>query len=136
MKTAPAPEAFGSTIFCDDIRVEVGGKLTFVGCYTGTMFIHTGFPVVLPKFCLGITYAQERGKVIKPIKFAVLLPNDPEDKPSIEFGVSDEAFEEVLRNIESEGAEIENRAGKAFAIVRSQIGVNNLVISEPGTIKV
>jgi hypothetical protein len=30
MKTPIGPDAYGYTIFCEDIRTEVGGKLTYV----------------------------------------------------------------------------------------------------------
>jgi hypothetical protein len=43
---------YGYSIFCDDIRNESGGKLSFVGCYNAVMFTATKFPLVLPKFCI------------------------------------------------------------------------------------
>ena len=46
--------------FFDDIRLEVDGKLTFVGAYpTGTVFVKTDFPVTVPKFCFGIFFIQK-----------------------------------------------------------------------------
>ncbi len=47
------------TLFCDDIRHEVGGKLSFVGVYSGGLLV-SDFPVTLPKLCLSL-------KVITPI---------------------------------------------------------------------
>jgi len=44
-------ERYGYSIFCDDIRNEPGGKLSFIGCYNAVMFTATQFPLVLPKFC-------------------------------------------------------------------------------------
>lgn len=41
------------TTFCDDIRHEVSGKLSYIGVYSGTMLIPT-FPVTLPKLCLAL----------------------------------------------------------------------------------
>lgn len=43
---------FGYSIFCDDIRNEVGGKLSFIGCYSSVLFVTQKFPFVLPKFCV------------------------------------------------------------------------------------
>jgi len=136
METVPAPEAFGTTIFCDDVRMEIGGKLTFVGCYSGKMFIHSGFPVVFPKFCLAISYWQERGKVVRPIRVWVFMPGDPEDTPSIEFGIPDQSVEDILADLESDAVEIEKRAERAFAAVRTQIALVNLNITQPGSIRV
>lgn len=45
-------EAHGYTIFCDDIREEVGGKSTLVGCYTGELLHQGAYPITLPKLGL------------------------------------------------------------------------------------
>jgi hypothetical protein len=45
---------FGYSIFCDDIRNEPGGKLSFVGCYNSVIFVPPEFPLVLPKLCVHI----------------------------------------------------------------------------------
>lgn len=42
----------GYSIFCDDIRNEVGGKLSFIGCYNSVMFTSPDMPFILPKFCI------------------------------------------------------------------------------------
>lgn len=39
---------FVSTIFCDDVRHEVGGKMTYVGVYGTTMYVRE-FPLNLPQ---------------------------------------------------------------------------------------
>jgi len=45
------PKPTGQTIFCDDIRQEIGGKLTFVGVYSNSMIIFTDDErVILPTF--------------------------------------------------------------------------------------
>jgi hypothetical protein len=136
MDTAPAPEAFGYTIFCDDIRFEIGNKITYTGVYSDKMLTHTGFPTVLPKLCFAVSYWQEGVKIVTPIKFVIFLPNDPDDKPSVEFGIADKTVEETLKKVEDRIA-IENRGEKiGFAVFRTQISINNLVITEPGSMKV
>ncbi len=37
--------------FCDDIRLEVGHKITLVGMYSGQLLVPT-FPAILPKLCI------------------------------------------------------------------------------------
>lgn len=49
----------GFTIFCDDIRQEINGKVTFVGIYANTLFIADELPVNLPKLCMGIFFRQK-----------------------------------------------------------------------------
>jgi hypothetical protein len=41
------------TVFCDDIRHELGGKLSYMGVYSGMLFVPT-FPATLPKLCLAM----------------------------------------------------------------------------------
>jgi hypothetical protein len=43
-------KSHGFTIYCDDIRSELGGKTTLVGCYNGLMQIQGVMPVTIPKF--------------------------------------------------------------------------------------
>lgn len=40
-----------SGVFCDDIRAEIGGKFSLIGCY-GPDLIVPRFPAVLPKLCV------------------------------------------------------------------------------------
>ena len=44
----------GFTIYCDDIRSEIGGKTTLVGCYNGLMEIQGVMPVTIPKFGISV----------------------------------------------------------------------------------
>lgn len=37
-------------MFCDDVRMEIGNKPSFMGCYSGDMGIPMPFPAKLPKF--------------------------------------------------------------------------------------
>jgi len=46
------------TLFCDDIRQEVGGKLTYVGAYAGSLLV-SSFPAVLPKFCVAVSVVAQ-----------------------------------------------------------------------------
>ena len=41
------------TLYCDDIRHEVGGKTTFVGSYKSRLLVEN-IPAVLPKFCIAV----------------------------------------------------------------------------------
>lgn len=41
--------------FCDDIRFEVGNKVSLMGVYTGDLFVQE-LPTVLPKLCVAVAY--------------------------------------------------------------------------------
>ena len=41
-----------NTIFCEDVRHELGGKVSFMGIYTGgSLIVPKELPVVIPKLC-------------------------------------------------------------------------------------
>jgi hypothetical protein len=134
MKIADSPEAYGYTIFCDDIRLEVAGKMTFVGVYTGEMTIYTpSFPTVLPKIALSISYRQRFDKVVSPVQFRVLFPWDQnEDSPFVFDPPNDGLAEaaEGARRLAEESKEV------AFASMTFNFFFSPFVISSPGLIKV
>lgn len=75
--------AFGSAIFCDDIRYEEGGKQTLVGAYANAIFLHGDFPFVLPKFAIAIRYSERLDVFGKHrVQLKVFLPGA--DDPAIE----------------------------------------------------
>jgi hypothetical protein len=79
------PERFGFSLFCDDVRHEVGGKLSLMGLYQSDMvFQHgTAFPLLLPRFAIVIKYFEIHGKFNDTLSVEIYLPGDIEDKPSI-----------------------------------------------------
>lgn len=87
MKEIEVPKAYGNSTFCDDIRQEVGGKLSYMGVYNGSMTIHVPFPVLLPKFVIGITYFEKHNQVTSDVSFRVFMPGDAEDAPSARMDV-------------------------------------------------
>jgi hypothetical protein len=80
-------EPYGYTIFCDDIREEVGGKITYVGTYQKDLILNVAFPAVLPQLCFGITYASPRelAREMAGMEIRVYLPGDPEDTPTVKL---------------------------------------------------
>ena len=68
----------GHVIFCDDIRHEQHGKVTFVGAYSGTMFVNGSLPTTLPKLCMGIVYREEPDS-LEPVTIKVTMPNEEDE---------------------------------------------------------
>jgi len=64
-----------STIFCDDIRQEAGGKLSLMGVYSGVMFV-PDFPIILPKLCISITAVTPSKNPFKKISFKIFKADD------------------------------------------------------------
>lgn len=85
MKKSPIPKKFGITLFCDDIRNEVDGKVTYVGVYNGgSMIFASPFPAQIPKLGIAITLALAPEEETD-YSFEVYMPGDLEGSPSISF---------------------------------------------------
>lgn len=134
MIVADSPDVYGYTIFCDDIRVEVGGKLTYVGAYQGTMAVQGTFPFVLPKFAMHFVYMQRRPNVLPPTKVIVVTPGNTEDNPAFVISLEEADALQAMSAAEVVAGPISNDA--AYAMMGGPLTLTNLVISEPGSIKV
>jgi hypothetical protein len=85
-------DPFGIATFCDDIREEVGGKISLIGCYGPDMqFTGISFPIVIPKLGVHVT-SRFPVEPVPAIKLLLYLPGDLEDAPSMsaELPVPDE----------------------------------------------
>jgi hypothetical protein len=129
------PDTYGYTIFCDDIRHEVDGKINFIGTYAGTMFVNGTFPIALPKFGFGMTLLQRREILVANVAVRIFLPGDIDDTPSIHG-----KFAEI-----NEGTVAEQTAAEVAQLPKDEISyvglhlnliVSPLVINAPGVIKV
>ena len=78
------PSPYGYTIFCDDVREEVLGKLTLVGVYRGemTVILVPGQSMNIPKLHALTYYFERPDERHEPLELRVYLPGDAEDAPS------------------------------------------------------
>ena len=67
---------FLSTTFCDDVRQEVGGKLSLIGVYNAVMYVPQ-FPVTLPKLWVLATYFMPQEEPPKDLKVRILKNTEP-----------------------------------------------------------
>ena len=63
------------TLFCDDIRHEMGGKLSFIGVYSDSLFVNA-FPVTLPKLCLFVKVVIPADEPIRILNLRVLRDDE------------------------------------------------------------
>ncbi len=59
---------FNFVIICDDIRTEVGNKISMMGVYQKDIFVPR-FPYIFPKLCFVINYENIKGGDTFLIKF-------------------------------------------------------------------
>ena len=57
--------------FCDDIRHEVGNKMSLIGCYQGELMVETA-PTALPKLCALIAATTPTNKPFKTLTIRVM----------------------------------------------------------------
>ena len=63
-------DRFVHAIFCDDMRQEMGKKVSFMGCYQGEMFVPFA-PVSLPKLCVFVTISTPAERPFKALSIRV-----------------------------------------------------------------
>src|SRR5690348_15588662 len=99
MALLDSPDFFGHTLFCDDIRMEADGKMMFIGVYGQHMLVHAGFPITLAKFGFGISFFQKRPVFEAELGIQIFMPQDQEDKPSIQASMGEQEKGATLKNI-------------------------------------
>lgn len=120
---------FLSTIFCDDIRHEVGNKLSLIGVYNGQMYVQQ-FPVTIPKLCLVAMLVTPAARVPKNIKIRVLKDSEP----LVELDATPEYLQQLVNAREPtaprpKGTERVNTS-------QAQVCLNSLVIERPTVLRV
>lgn len=79
-------EPRGFTLFCDDVRHEVGNKSSLIGVYHGEMIIGGAFPATLPKLGLYVQVQEPASAAPEDMVVSVYMPGDS-DEPSHSFHI-------------------------------------------------
>jgi hypothetical protein len=141
MALLDAPNVFGHTIFCDDIRDEVGGKVTFVGVYTSNIFVHVPFPATLPVFAFGITLFQKRSVFVPNIGLRVFLPGDPDDAASIQAELGEKQVGAIEAQLSANRNFLHPDAlapveANSYPTLRANLKFQQLHLKQPGIMRV
>jgi hypothetical protein len=134
MALIDTPDVYGYTIFCDDIRHEVNGTRSFIGVYSGIMFIQSSFPVTLPKFAIAVTILQRKTVFMPNVGLRFHLPGDTEEKSSIQADLSEVSAGAVLADIKTR-SHIKDEPHAYFAL-HGNFVLAPFNIPSPGDIKV
>jgi hypothetical protein len=135
MTIHPSPDIYGYTIFCDDVRQELGGKISFIGVYSGTMFVHGEFPLTLPKFGFGISLLQRREIFEANVELQIFLPGDAEESPSIALQGS-EAVEGAIAVQTAAAVEGLPKGDERVLAMHLNVIASPLIFKEPGIMRV
>jgi hypothetical protein len=63
------------TLFCDDIRHEINGKLSYIGVYSGGLFV-PAFPATLPKLCVSVKVVTPADEPLCSLTLRVLKDDE------------------------------------------------------------
>lgn len=99
------PFPFGHTLFCDDVRQEASGKVTFVGAYSGEMNVHSDGPVAIPQLCLVATFIDSPEAITaRPFIYRVILAGSAGEQilAEIPFDPPEQAMFDDLPSSEQE----------------------------------
>ncbi len=75
--------SWGFSLFCDDIRAEVGGKFSVMGVYQTDMIFQQEPPFTLAKFAILVKYYELPDIFHEDITMKVYLPGDNKDSPTL-----------------------------------------------------
>lgn len=109
--------------FCDDVRQEIGNKISLMGLYSSDM-IFESFPVVLPKFCIRVKAVTLIDRPFEKLIFRALL----NDELLFEMDSSAEQLQEFKSVPHKDGAT------KSMAI--AIMVLSSFVISSAGRLRV
>jgi hypothetical protein len=124
-------ERYGYSIFCDEIRNEVGGKLSFVGCYNAIMFAASKFPVTLPKFCIHFHVFSPVTQPYESVRSRCYVPgrSDPIAEEAIEVPKLEDQMD-LLASLPKDGGSM------PCIVVAASLVFTPFEIPEPGLIQV
>lgn len=115
-------------IYCDDIRHEVGGKVSLIGIYFNVLFVRE-FPVSLPKLCF---FARLISPLDHPIR-SLTLRIFKDDDLLKEFSIDDDLLSIDAPSLEE--SPDENLADHA-TVHQFNVVISPIVLEEPGKIRV
>jgi hypothetical protein len=123
-------ERYGYAIFCDDIRNEAGGKLSFIGCYNAVMFTPPRFPLVLPKLCIHFHIFSPATQPYISVLARCYLPG--ETVPVAEERIEVPGLQEQKSLVDN----LPKNTTPPFIVVAASLVFEPLELSEPGLIHV
>ena len=113
---------FLQTTFCDDIRQEIGGKISLIGVYNGVLYVPQ-FPATLPKLWLMTTLVMPYKEPPQQMKIRVMKDS--------EALVDLDATKEYLRQLANPLEPV-----VPTLISHAQVCFSPLVINEPCVLRV
>ena len=117
-------QPFLLAIFCDDVRVEAGNKVSYMGVYGPNLIVHS-LPTTLLKLCC--VFHLRIPATMKPQHVVLRLLRD--DQPISEIQVAPTAANEAAERLADEAV------GTHAIAFNHVVPLVNLMISQPSVLK-
>ena len=121
-------DEYGTTIFCEDIRDEIGGKKTYVGVFGADIIINGSLPAVINQFAFCVTFLEPISDAKDPLNIKIFLPSENDDEVALDIDLPGD------RHSNANIGEIDPTA--EFLCARLSFKVIPLVITHEGYIRV
>jgi|ERR1700733_8742431 len=126
---------YGMSIFCDDVRHEVGGKSSFIGVYQGALYANS-FPITIAKFGI-VAIFNEPKEMAKsrdfPISIQIFIPGN--DEPVV-VGELQPLTESDFENITKSQLPDDPDLLPNLVTLKAEFMLSPLTIEKTGRIKV
>lgn len=111
-------------IYCDDIREEVGNKLSYMGVYSGELTVPNA-PVLLAKFCIAVKVTTDIGDPFEALEVRVVKVKNNDETELLSTGPI---------TLPAELAGIDN--GSAHLVVQMNFMLTPFQIDEETTLRI
>lgn len=125
---------YGITVFCDDIRHEINGKMMLIGCYSAEMNFNGPAPGVLPTFGALVNVRIPKG--IRFGSFVLKVFKDDRDGTVEMFSVDAEVPEKTFEDIETLNDNGVTEGAEKVLSLSMPVQWSPLVLNGPGMIRV
>lgn len=110
--------------FCDDVRYELGNKVSLMGIYAATMVLQAAPPIVIPKLCLAIWVIFDPKDIPSFVNVRLLTPPNKLEAISINTKIE----KEFITSIQKEDT--------ISVSIHFQVPIWNLNLQEAGFLEV
>lgn len=118
---------YGVTSFCDDVRLEIGGKISLIGCYPVDMMFSQSPPAVIPIFNAFVHLRIPTNYKFNQV--AIILVKET-------LAGKDEILSETVITTNRENLRDEEQDDDTIIISENQLKVSPLVLNEDCILKV
>jgi hypothetical protein len=122
--------AWGFTLFADDLRHEIGGKTSLIGMYQLDLIQPMEFPITISKLAMLIKYYEVKGTLKGDLNVKIFLPGDPDGTPTVSWTIPEAAKDNAQAWYEAD-SDSESLIDLTIPII-----ISPLNIKEEGFVKV